>query len=289
MLRAGSKLILVAFAATLLTFCGGDDDSSSPTTKEVDQYISSITASDGSVATRRTGAPPAPNGGPDLTATSSGAVSSGGTDSVRLRAASAFQKVYAGIEGTEGYYELPLNAPTVDITVTTRLASSIPSNNYLASYRAASPSGLVGNPSTVNNTVQTPTPPPSGSTNVTGTWSVGGQPQWILSQSGSTVTGSQIFPAFPSDPSYTISFVGTINGTVSGSTFTATENFTFSETAPGAGLLLSCTQQSTINATISGNTMTGTYTSGTLTCVTNLVGFPSTFAGSSGPFTATRQ
>ena len=71
----------------------------------------------------------------------------------------------------------------------------------------------------MNNTVAPVVTPPSGTANVTGTWNAGGQPYWILNQTGTTVTGSNVFAAFPQDPSISLSFTGTITGTMSGNTF----------------------------------------------------------------------
>ncbi len=291
--HAGSKLVLIAVAASLLTFCGGSDG---PSDEEIDAFITGFTASDGSVAQQRAGSPPTPNGGPDLTVTSSGSVAAGGADVVRPWAASPFQKIYVDVTGATGFYEIPLNAATTDISVTARLAADIPKTSFLAGYRAASPAGLVGQPSTVNNTVQTPpstTPPPAGgNVNVAGTWSQGGVPYYVLSQSGTTVTGNQVFDltgigTLPDG--FTFSITGTLSGTVSGSTLTATTTFNFTEAAPSIGFNLVCTQLGTLTGTVSGNTMTGTFTAGNFNCTGgSLIGFPSTIAGSTGPFQWTR-
>jgi hypothetical protein len=144
-------LLAVAFACAT---CAKGNSSTSPSTLDVSSFATGVTAADGSVAQLQRGSPPAPSGGPAITATSPGTVSSGGTDLVRLQAAASFQTVYVSVDGADGFFQLPLAAPTTDIMITTALAPSIPSASYTALYRAQSSSGAVGSPASVTNTVQ---------------------------------------------------------------------------------------------------------------------------------------
>jgi hypothetical protein len=148
--RSSFRLVLTLMQAVCLAGCS----STSPSSNAVADFLTGVTASDGSVAARESGAPPAPGGGPTLTVTSSGSVSSGGNDPASLRASSPFQTVYVSVGGATGFYQLQLAAATTSITVTDGLASQIPTNSYVASYEVASSSGQVGAPASVTNTVQ---------------------------------------------------------------------------------------------------------------------------------------
>jgi hypothetical protein len=152
-MKAFSRMVALLAAALACSTCA-KNSSTSPSTLEVSSFATGVTAADGSVAQLQRGSPPVPSGGPDITATSPGTVSSGGTDLVRLRASASFQTVYVSVDGADGFFQLPLAAPTTDITITTALAPSIPSASYTALYRAQSSSGAVGSPASVTNTVQ---------------------------------------------------------------------------------------------------------------------------------------
>src|SRR5579862_7864526 len=91
------RLTAIALACALCSMCAKGNSSTSPSTTDLSSYALGITASDGSVAQLKQGTPPAPSGGPDVTATSSGTVSSGGTDLVRLTAGASFQTVYISV------------------------------------------------------------------------------------------------------------------------------------------------------------------------------------------------
>src|SRR5665213_2563060 len=109
-------ILAMALACSLCSVCAKGNPSPSPSTLEVSSYALGISASDGSVAQLQSvGSPPPPSGGPDITATSPGTVSSGGTDPVRLHAGASFQTVYISVDGADGFFQLPLAAPSTEI------------------------------------------------------------------------------------------------------------------------------------------------------------------------------
>jgi hypothetical protein len=142
-------MLLVAMAISL-SGCG----TTGPSNAKVSDFVSAVTASDGSRGSSQSGAPPAPNGGPAVTASSSGSVTSGGNDVIRLHAASPFQTVDVSVDGADGFFQVALAAPTTDVTLTASLGSSIPKSTYVAENRAASAAGSFGSPAAITNTVQ---------------------------------------------------------------------------------------------------------------------------------------
>ena len=83
---------------------------------------------------------------------------SGGTNVVRLRAASPFQTVYLSVidDPLDGYWKLALSAATTDITVVVKLGPSIPENLFQTVFNVAL-GDSVGPPSSIANQVKTPT------------------------------------------------------------------------------------------------------------------------------------
>lgn len=115
-------------------------------------FVTGFTASDGSVAMPMAGTVPPPGGGPGVTATASGSVSSGGSDVTRL-VGSLFQTVYMSVEGVDGFLQARLSAAMSDVTITATLGPNIP-RSYTAVYRVASAAGAVGATASVMNTVR---------------------------------------------------------------------------------------------------------------------------------------
>ena len=204
--------------AALATSCAKGNSSTSPSTQTVTTFATAVTAADGSIGLQRSGAPPAPTGGPVVTADSSGSVSSGGADLVRLRSASPFQTVYVAINNVDGFFEVPLTTAVTDLNVTVALSPSLPSGSYQANYRVASAAGSVGSPTTVTNTVQ-PAGPTVNALFLTVTafgpfsFTFRGQTFTGPGQGASSATG-QLFQ-FDAVPPGTYTIAGTFTSTIS--------------------------------------------------------------------------
>jgi hypothetical protein len=119
----------------------------------VSQFISGVSATDGSQGTQRSGSAPAPSGGPAATPSGNSNVINGGSNQVRVRASSSFQVIYVYIGAVSGnvggYWELRLASPTTDTTVLLNLARTIPVSAFDMVYGVATSTGLAGSYSAV--------------------------------------------------------------------------------------------------------------------------------------------
>jgi hypothetical protein len=185
---------------------------------------------------------------------------------VRLQSTLPFSTVFAFVDGTSGFLQVSLKAPTMDTTLVVNVAGGIPTGNFTQDYRVASTNGAVGSSSTVPSVASANTAP---SSNITGTWGVQGSPVFAFTQNGANVTGSLVIPGLTMIQG--ISIISTVSGTVSGNLFTATTKLQVAAT--GGGSNLQCSETDGLALQISGNSMTGTYTTGTITC--NFQGFTS--------------
>jgi hypothetical protein len=246
------RRIVALGLAGVLAACSSSTTPSGSTS--ISSFDSSATASDGTTAVSQTGTPPAANGGPSITVTSGSSVVAGTKNVVRIQATQAYQTIFASVAGVDGFLKLTLSAPTTDSTLVIVLSNALQAGNFTAQYSVAAANGTVGASATVATSATTVV---SASSNITGTWASGGTPVVTLSQSGSTVTGSEIFSGTAGTG---VTFSGTINGTVSGNVFTGVNVLAVSSSG------VSCTRTDGIVTQISGTTMTGTYTAGTLTC-----------------------
>jgi hypothetical protein len=237
-------------------------------------FVTGVQATDGTVAARSSGAPPAANGGPavtvnsDVGTSSSGTVASGGSSLAHLRASSPFQTVYVSVtdDPLDGYYKLTLPAATTDAFVIVKLGSSIPVNTFQTVFSVASASGVVGDKAQIANTVSTTA---AATVNVTGQWiQTGNTLTLTLTQTGNTVTGT-------ASSSSASGGTRPITCVIAGSTFTYIDTFTTST---------QCTEVVSVSLQVSGNTMSGSYV------YTSLSGSSCTIAvGTSSPITFTKM
>ena len=124
--------------------------------------------------------------------------------------------------------------------------------------------------STASTTSATPTPVVSPLA-LTGTWMLGNQPAFTISQNGTTITGTQIFAPI-SGAGVVITESGTVTGTLSattpGSTLTLSLKTTIVSVGTGAlaGFAVSCVSTDKWVGQATSTTLTGTYTSGDFVC-----------------------
>lgn len=236
--------------------CGSSNPTSPSGPKTVSTFFANSTASDGTVATINGGTAPAPSGGPSISVTAPGVVVGAGTEVVRVTSVTPFQKVFVSVEGSSGFLQFSLKSSTTDVTLVTTIGSSLPAGSFTVDYQVALAGGAVGPVSSVATTGTASSAP---SANVTGTWTFQGTPVFTLSQSGAAVSGNEIFASMPAG----VTITGTLQGTVSGSTFSGTNAIAVQSTD---GSNVSCSQTSGFVMIVSGSTMSGTYTTGTFSC-----------------------
>ncbi len=126
--------------------------------------------------------------------------------------------------------------------------------------------------SSTTTTTTTPTAPAAPvALALTGTWMLGTTPAFFITQTGTTITGTQIFAPIVSagviiTESGTVS--GTMNGTTTGSTVTLSLATTIVTIGTGAlaGTVITCRSTDSWVGQATNTTMTGTYTSGTFNC-----------------------
>lgn len=158
--------------------------------------------------------------------------------------------------------------------MTRRLAVLAVSANLLltAACGSSAPTAPSSSTTTTTTTTTTPTvPAPAAPLALTGTWMLGTTPAFFITQTGTTITGTQIFAPITGagviiTESGTVS--GTMNGTTSGSTVTlslATAIITVG-TGALAGTVITCRSTDSWVGQATNTTMTGTYTSGTFSC-----------------------
>jgi hypothetical protein len=153
---------LIAFIS-FVTSAACSSSSSTPTSTQtpvsraVTDFLAGVTSDAGGTGTQQAGTPPAPSGGPTLTAPPSGSASPGGVIDATLQSASPFQTVYLSVGGTSatvgGYYQLVLPSPTTSTRVKVTLAGNVAENAFDAVYRVASPTGAVGATASARTTV----------------------------------------------------------------------------------------------------------------------------------------
>jgi len=268
----------LGIAATLVA-CGTTTPSGNGNST-VTSFLANATASDGASSQAQSGSPPAASGGPSIAVSAPGNVVGGGAAVVRIQSTQPFSTVFASVDGTSGFLQLSLKAPTMDTTLVLNVSGGIPTGNFTQDYRVANAGGAVGSSSTVPSVASSSTAP---SSNITGTWGVQGSPVFAFTQNGANVTGSLVIPGLGAVMGLT--FSSAVSGIVSGSLFTATNKITVS--VSGGGQNVQCSETDGLAMQISGNSMTGTYTSGTVTC--NVQGFTAPAANLPFTITLTKQ
>src|SRR6185503_8447591 len=114
-------------AAALVAGCGSGGGPSGPTssTKTASDFVTSVTAADGTTAALQSGAPPAPSGGPVAQATGESGVPPGGSATLHVTATSAFDTIDISVAGvSNGFWQLKLAAPTTDVTIAYAVSSN---------------------------------------------------------------------------------------------------------------------------------------------------------------------
>lgn len=106
---------------------------------------------------------------------------------------------------------------------------------------------------------------------LTGTWMLGNQPAFTLTQNGTSITGTQIFAPI-SGNGVVITQSGTVTGTLSGTSansgLTLSLKTTIVSVGTGAlaGFAVSCTSTDKWVGSATNTVLTGTYTSGDFAC-----------------------
>jgi hypothetical protein len=137
----------------------------------VTTVVTGVQSTDGRSGSQQAGTPPAASGGPAVTATANSTVINGGSDVVRLQAATAFQSVYVSVPNTtgisplsshigpsaaaSGYWRLDLAAPTTDTFIIVSLSRTLPGSTFTLGYAVGTASGAVGTTATSSQTVNT--------------------------------------------------------------------------------------------------------------------------------------
>ncbi len=127
-------------------------------------------------------------------------------------------------------------------------------------------------PSAPSSTSGTTTSTPVvASLSLTGTWMIGNQPAFTITQNGTGIAGTQIFSPVPGVGvviTQTGTVTGTLGGTTSGSALAMSMKTTIVTTGIGelAGFAITCVSTDSWVGTATNTALTGTYTSGTFTC-----------------------
>ena len=153
------QLAGLILALTYMTACSeGTDSPLAPTPAgriNIDQIASSASAG-GVEGVRRGGAPPAPAGGPEITATANDRVVVGGTQTISVSAEAPFSTIYVFVGARslalvgdkagalDGYYEIPMPSAQTQASVLVTLPQEMPVTQYDLQVAVASPSGAVG-------------------------------------------------------------------------------------------------------------------------------------------------
>ena len=153
-----SRLVVLA-ALLQVTACGDSTDSPiSPTPVgglSVDAIAASASVGD-SQGLLRSGAAPAPSGGPRITAAGNQTVVNGGTLAVTINGDAAFTTVYMFVGartlgligeaagGISGHYEVRLPSPQTSATMLVAFPQSVPIAEFELQFAAASAAGAVG-------------------------------------------------------------------------------------------------------------------------------------------------
>ena len=149
----------VTLALAHLSACSdGSDSPLAPTPAghiNIEQIASSASAG-GAAGLRRGGAPPAPSGGPRITATANERVVVGGTQTITITGESPYSTIYLRVGGRslalineapggiDGFYEIPLPTVQTESSVLVTLPQEAVVTEYELQVAVASPSGAVG-------------------------------------------------------------------------------------------------------------------------------------------------
>jgi hypothetical protein len=270
--QAWAYRCLVVVVAVFATRCGNSTSGPSGSSA-VSDFLAQVSSPSATVS-QQTGSLPTSSGGPAASVSGGTQVVAGGTNFVQVSAGSPFQTVNlavtsgGGATQPGGFFQLKLQAPATTAQITYTVNQTVPvadNSQFSAVFQVVSASGAVGPP-----TSQPLTKLPAGSTaNVTGTWGLGTQGVFVLTQNGTTVTGTDVVPAIPPlGDGETLALSGTLSGSVSGSLFTATNKW--NATVTGSGISVTCVETDGFSAQVTGKTMTGTYTSGSVSCNSNV-------------------
>lgn len=137
----------------------------------VTSFVSTVIGTDGSTGTNRPGSAPSATSGPAAVPTANTGVVTGGSNQVRIRAASAFQIVYVFVGnvtgGVGGYWELRLASSTTDTNIIVTFGRQIPTTSFDTVYAVATAAGVVGAYSAIQTRVL---PAATGDVQVTASW-----------------------------------------------------------------------------------------------------------------------
>ena len=125
---------------------------------------------------------------------------------------------------------------------------------------------------TTTTTITTPTAPVAPVTlALTGTWLLGTAPAFFITQTGTTITGTQIFAPI-SSPGVIITSTGTVSGSMTGTTDGSTVTLSLPTTMVTigtgalAGTVITCRVTDSWVGQATNTRMTGTYTGGAWSC-----------------------
>jgi|SRR6266850_40404 len=143
-----------------------------PTLPPVTNFVTGVTASDGTVASQQSGTPPVASGGPTITASTSSSAIPNGTDLTQLQSGTPFQSVYVSVTNTSGiapfslspnrigpldaasgYFLLRLPAPVTTVLVLSSLGSISTGSRFTLAYAVANAGGAVGAAVTSTKTI----------------------------------------------------------------------------------------------------------------------------------------
>lgn len=131
--------------------------SPSPPPSTVGSFVTAAQAFDGSQGVLHSGAAPSPQFGPSVSPTANASVINGGSKLIRLQGPVPFQVVYLYVNSAagipSGYWEIRLFAPTTDVSIIVTFARGLPATNFDCFLAVATPGGLVGSYSGLQNTV----------------------------------------------------------------------------------------------------------------------------------------
>lgn len=106
---------------------------------------------------------------------------------------------------------------------------------------------------------------------LTGTWLLGTQPAFTISQNGTAISGTQIYPPIPGVGvviTQTGTVTGTLAGTAAGSSLTLSMKTTIVTVGTGdlAGFAITCVSTDSWVGQATNTALTGTYKSGDFSC-----------------------
>ena len=137
------RLLLALAAATGVAACVEWDRSTAPPPADIRVYVTGVQAANGTQATFFPGSPPAAGTGPVLTASIPQIVLKGGSAEVTFNSVSTFSHLVISVEGSTGYWDLDLGAPTSSATVLLVYAQKVGSPSFWLQY-AGGTAGATG-------------------------------------------------------------------------------------------------------------------------------------------------